>query len=84
MICSSSTRTSSCLKCRETRRAEELEGHAAADVAPEVAVGCERDGGEVVVEDFPGEHAQAVGEDDVIFGEAFFCGGRGGEQEDFT
>lgn len=64
MICSSSTRTSSCLKCPETRRAEELEGHAAADVAPEVAVGCERDGGEVVVEDFPGEHARAVGEDD--------------------
>ena len=72
------------MKRRETRGREELERYDTADVSPEVAVGSEGDGGVVIVEDFPGKQARAVGEDDVVFGEAFFGGGRGGEEEDFT
>ncbi|KAJ4846883.1 hypothetical protein Tsubulata_011892 [Turnera subulata] len=50
----------------------------AAEVAPMVAVvgGCH--GGEVVVEVLAVEEGRAVGEDDIVLGEAFLRGGWGG------
>lgn len=47
-----------------------------------LAVGGPHEGGVVVPEVLPGEQLGAVGEDDVVSGEAFFGGGRGGDEED--
>lgn len=60
---------------------EELDDGEAAEGPPEVAVRGPHVGG-VVVGQGVGRHAgRAVGEGDVVPGEAFFDGGRGGEDE---
>lgn len=49
-----------------------------------VAIRSPDDDGEVVAEIFAGEEARAVGENDVILGEALEGGGRGRDEEDWT
>lgn len=48
-----------------------------------VAVRGKANGGVVIVEVFSGEGDGAVGENDVVFDEAFFYGGWGRDYEDF-
>lgn len=60
---------------------EELEGGDAAEVSPVVTIGGPGEAGVVVGHDSPRHQARAVGEDDVVFGEAFL-GGRGGRDDD--
>ena len=55
---------------------EDLDSGDAAEVAVVVAVGCPHHNGVVVAEVFSHEQAGPVGEDDVVFGEAFLGGGR--------
>ena len=51
---------------------EELDDSDAAEVAPVGTVGGPDEGGIVEVDVFPRDEAGAVGEDDVVLGEAFF------------
>lgn len=51
-------------------RREDLDGGDAAEVSPVVAVRGEGDVGVVIAEMLAGEEARAVGQDDVVFGEA--------------
>lgn len=50
---------------------EDVEGGDAAEVTPVLAIGGGPQGCVVVEDVFSGEEAGAVGEDDVVFGEAF-------------
>lgn len=47
-----------------------------------LAVGSPHEGGVVVPEVLSGEQLGAVGEEDVVCGEAFLGGGRGGDEDD--
>ena len=57
-------------------RGENVEGSDAAEVAPVLAVGAGPDSGVVVEDVLSGEGAGAVGQANVVFGEAFLvcCG----------
>ena len=59
-------------------RGEYLLGAEAAEVAPGIAVRCRGHGGVVEPYMLAGRQARAVGQDDVVLGEAFFDGGRRG------
>jgi len=61
---------------------EEFEGGDAAEVAPVVTVGGGAEGGVVVEDVFAGEEAGAVGEGEVVFGEAVLEKGVGGDDDD--
>lgn len=52
-------------------RGEDVEGSDAAEVTPVLAVGAGPNGGTVVEDVLPGEGAHAVGQGNVVFGEAF-------------
>ena len=61
---------------------EDLDGRDAADVAPVGPVVGGADDGVVVCEVFSGGEVDAVGEGDVVLGEAFLSEGKGGDDED--
>ena len=63
---------------------ENLERHDAAEVAPVVAVGGNGDGGVVVPYILAGEEVRAVGQDDVVLGEAFLHRERRRNDDDKT
>lgn len=60
---------------------EEFRGGDAAEVAPVRAVRSGDECGEVVGEAFAAGETGAVGEGEVVFGEALFGGGGGGDEE---
>ena len=69
----------------EAAGGEELDDGEAAEDPPELAVGGPRVGGVVVGEVVAGEGGGAVGEDDVVGGEAVIDGGgRGDDEEGFA
>lgn len=68
----------------EARRREDVDGDDAAEVAPVVAVGGNGDGGVVVPYILAGEEVRAVGQDDVVLGEAFLHRERRRNDDDKT
>lgn len=63
-------------------RRQEFKRSYAAQVAPVITIRRPNEGGVVVPKVFSSKQARAIGEYDVIFGEAFLCSGRGGYKDD--